>query len=197
MRSQMRETRKRKDRVMSRLHTPTLETAPAAAQPMLHAVRRHLGIAPNLVRIIANSPAALQGYLALDGALANGELDRSTRERIALAVSEVNGCDYCLSAHTYLGKNVAHLDEAEIARNRDGASADPKADAALRFAVRVVRDRGHVTDADLAALKAAGYGDGAAIEVVVNVALSMLTNFVNNVADTEIDFPVVARRQAA
>ena len=128
---------------MSRIPTPaTIEAAPAAAQPLLQAVKKQLGMAPNLFRLVSNSPAALEGYLGLSGALAKGELPAATRERIALAVAEINGCDYCLSAHTYLGRNVAKLDEAEIAANRRGRSNDAKADAAVRFAVQVTERRG-------------------------------------------------------
>jgi len=120
---------------MSRLATPaSIEAAPVASHAALLAVQKQLGVAPNLFRLVATSPAALQGYLGLNGALGKGELDARTRERIALAVAEINGCDYCLSAHTYLGKNLAKLDDAEIERNREGGSTDPKADAAVRFA---------------------------------------------------------------
>src|SRR3978361_1576271 len=113
---------------MSRLPTPpSIETSPAASQPLLQAVKKQLGVAPNLFRLVANSPAALEAYLGMNGALAKGALPAQTRERIALAVAEINGCDYCLSAHTYLGKNLAKLDDAEITANRSGASNDPTA----------------------------------------------------------------------
>jgi AhpD family alkylhydroperoxidase len=129
---------------MSRLAIPaTIAAAPAASQPLLDAVQKQLGGVPNLFRLVSNSPAALEGYLGLTGALAKGTLPAQTRERIALAVAETNGCDYCLSAHTYLAKNLAKLDDAEIAANRLGHSNDPKADAAVSFAVKLVRERGH------------------------------------------------------
>ena len=180
---------------MSRIPTPaSIEASPAAAQPLLDAVKKQLGIVPNLFRVVGNSPAALEGYLGLNAALGKGLLDARTRERIALAVAELNGCDYCLSAHTYLGKNVAKLDDAELAANREGGSSDAKADAALRFAAKVVRERGHVTDADVKTVKAAGYSDAQVIEIVLHVALNTLTNYVNEVAKTDIDFPVVTHR---
>jgi uncharacterized peroxidase-related enzyme len=182
---------------MPRLPTPvSIEASPAAAQPLLRAVKKQLGVVPNLFRVVANSPAALEGYLGLNGALGKGELEAATRERIALAVAEVNGCDYCLSAHSYLGKNLAKLSEAEIAANRDGSSTDAKADAAVRFAVKLVKTRGHVSDADVQAVKKAGYSDAQVIEIVLHVALNTLTNYVNEVAKTEIDFPVVTARAA-
>ena len=176
---------------MSRIFTPaTIDHAPAVSRPMLEAVTRQLGVAPNLFRVVANSPAALEGYLGMSGALAKGTLPAQTRERIALAVAQVNGCDYCLAAHTYLGKNLAKLDDAEIAANRHGGSRDPKADAAVRFAVKVIRDRGHVTDDDVQAVRMAGYDDAQMVEIVQHVALNTWTNYINEVAGTEIDFPV-------
>lgn len=183
---------------MSRLPTPaTVEAAPAASQPMLEAVRKQLGVVPNLFRLVSTSPVALEGYLGLSAALGKGALPAQTRERIALAVAEINGCDYCLSAHTYLGKNLAKLDDSEIAANRSGASNDPKADAAVRFAAKVARERGHVGEDALRAVKLAGYSDAQVIEMVLHVALNTWTNYINEVAKTDIDFPVVTSRKAA
>lgn len=177
---------------MSRIQTPaSIEASPAAAQPLLEGVKKQLGVVPNLFRVVGNSPAALEGYLGLNGALGKGTLDARTRERIALTVAEINGCDYCLSAHTYLGKNVAKLDDAELAANRDASSSDAKAKAALHFAAKVVRERGHVSDVDVQDVKDAGYTEAQVIEIVLHVALNTLTNYVNEVARTEIDFPVV------
>ena len=140
-------------------------------------------------RLVANSPAALEGYLGMSGALAKGSLPAATRERIALAVAQINDCGYCLSAHSYLGKNLAKLSDAEITANRHGGSLDPKADAAVRFAAKVVRERGHVSDADVQAVRMAGYDDAQIVEIVQHVALNTWTNYVNSVAQTEIDFP--------
>jgi uncharacterized peroxidase-related enzyme len=183
---------------MTRIATPvSIEASPAASQPLLQAVHKQLGSVPNLFRVVGNSPASLEGYLGFNGALAKGKLDAKTRERIALAVAEINGCGYCLAAHTYLGKNLAKLDDAEIALNRSGMSNDAKADAAVRFAAKVVAARGHVVTSDLDAVRAAGYGDAEIVEIVLHVALNTLTNYVNEVAGTEIDFPVVAARKAA
>jgi uncharacterized peroxidase-related enzyme len=175
---------------MSRITVPTRETAPAASQPLLEAVNKQLGVVPNLFRLVSLSPAALQGFLGLNSALTK-TLDLKMRERIAIAVAQVNGCDYCLSAHTYLGLNFAKIDRAEVARNRDGGSSDPKAEAAVHFAARVAQTRGKVGDADIEAVKKAGYSDAQIVEIVAVVAENVLTNFVNNVAETDIDFPVV------
>lgn len=183
---------------MPRITTPaSIETGPGASQPLLQAVKKQLGSVPNLFRVVANSPAALEGYLGLNGALAKGKLDGGTRERIALAIAEINGCNYCLAAHSYLARNLAKLDDAEIAANRNGSSNDPKADAAVRFAVKGATERGHVTNTDLETVRAAGFGDAEIIEIALHVALNTLTNYVNEVAQTDIDFPKVADRKAA
>jgi uncharacterized peroxidase-related enzyme len=175
----------------------TIDDAPPAARPQLEAVKKMLGSVPNLFRMVANSPAALEGYVGLLGALSKGSLPAATHERIALAIAETNGCDYCLSAHAWLGQNVAKLDDAEMAANRRGASLDPRADAAVRFARQVVERRGHVNDAELRAVREAGYDDAQIIEIVQHVALNTWTNYVNSVAQTVVDFPVVSARKAA
>lgn len=183
---------------MSRFQIPaSINAAPPASQPLLEGVQTMLGSVPNLFRLISNSPAALEGHLGMFGALAKGALPAPTRERIALAVAEINGCDYCLSAHTYLGANLARLDADEIAANRDGRSNDPKADAAVRFAAAVAHQRGRVSTAELQAVRDAGYSDPQIIEIVQHVALNVWTNYLNNVAHTDIDFPVATARKAA
>jgi uncharacterized peroxidase-related enzyme len=179
---------------VSRIAIPSLEASPDASRPLLDAVTRQLGSAPNMFRLLGQSPAALEGYLGLSGALGKGALDARTRTRIAMLVAELNRCDYCLSAHTYLGKHLAKLDDAELSANRDAASSDPRAAAALRFARAVVLERGRVSAAALEAVKAAGHTDAQVIEIVLHVAVNTLTNYVNNVAGTDVDFPAVAHR---
>ena len=181
---------------MSRLSIPARDDAPAAAQPLLDAVHAQLGVVPNMFRLIANSPAALEGFLGLSSALKKS-LDLKTRNRIALAVAQVNGCDYCLSAHSYLATNLAKLSPEEIAHNRKGGSEDRKADAAVRFAAKVTQERGHVTEADIAAVRLAGHTDAQIVEIVAMVAENSFTNFLNEVAKTDIDFPVVRASEAA
>jgi uncharacterized peroxidase-related enzyme len=183
---------------MSRLTIPTVEQSVEASKPLLAAVHKQLGVVPNMMKLIGNSPAALEGYLSLNGALAKGKLNTKLRESIALAIAEFNGCDYCLSAHDYLGKNVAELNQQEIDAARDGRADDSRTNAALIFARRVAESRGRVSGSDLATLREAGFDDAGVIEIVVNVAVNVLTNYVNNVALTNIDFPKVeARRPAA
>ncbi len=182
---------------MSRLSIPTVETSPEASKPLLAAVKQSLGVVPNLMKLVGHSPAALEGYLSLNGALAKGTLDAKLRERLALAVAEFNGCDYCLSAHDYLGRHVAKLSGHEIDAARDFHSEDVRANVALRFARRVVELRGRVSDTDLATLRNAGFDEAATVEIVATVALNVLTNYVNNVAQTDIDFPKVTAKSVA
>jgi uncharacterized peroxidase-related enzyme len=175
---------------MSRLAIPTRDGVPEASKPFLDAVHKRLGVVPNMFRLIAQSPAALQGFTANNGALTK-TLDVKTRERIALAVAQVNGCDYCLSAHSYLGLNLAKISPEEVALSRKGQSGDAKADAAVRFAAKVVRERGHITEADIKALRDAGFSDGQIVEILAVTAENIFTNLLNVVAETDIDFPVV------
>jgi uncharacterized peroxidase-related enzyme len=179
---------------MNRLPIPSVESAPNASQPLLAAVKQQLGMVPNLMKVLAHSPAGLGAYLGFSAATAGGALDAATRERIALAVAEANGCEYCLSAHTYLGKNVAKLSAEELDAARDGRSSDAKSHALLQFAQAVVAERGRVSDGALQAFLAAGYGPDAVVEVVANVALNVFTNYLNNVARTTVDFPHVHPR---
>ena len=183
---------------MSRFTYPdSIETAPDASQPLLEGVKKQLGSVPNLFRLASLSPAALEGYLGMFGALGKGRLPAATRERIALAIAEYNGCGYCLSAHTYLGTNLAKLSPEEIAANRAGYSRDPKADAAVRFARNIAENRGHIAKTDLNAVRLAGYDDGQIIEIIQHVSLNIWTNYLNEVAKIEIDFPVVTPGVAA
>jgi uncharacterized peroxidase-related enzyme len=175
---------------MSRIAIPARDAAPAASQPILDAVNAQLGMVPNLYRLAAVSPTALAGLTSLGGALAKA-LDVKTRERIALAVAEVNGCEYCLAAHSYIGVNLAKLSPEEVALNRKGGSSDAKADAAVRFAKSVAETRGKVSDADLAAVRDAGFTDAQVVEIVALVAENLFTNVLNNVAKTDVDFPAV------
>ena len=182
---------------MSRISIPTVDQSFEASKPLLAAVQKALGVTPNLMKLLGHSPAALEGYLSLNGAVGKGQLSVQLRERIALTIAAYNGCDYCLSAHDYLGQNVAKLSRSELDAARDGHSEDASTQAALHFALQVAQTRGHVSDADLAGLHRAGFDEAGVLEIVVNVALNVLTNYVNNVALTEIDFPQISAKRAA
>jgi uncharacterized peroxidase-related enzyme len=184
-----------KEKPMSRLTIPAREGVPEASKPVLDAVQKQLGVVPNMFRLIAQSPAALQGFAANNGALGK-TLDVKTRERIALAVAQVNGCDYCLSAHTYLGLNLAKITPEEVALNRQGKSSDTKANAAVNFAAKVVRERGHISSADVNTVRDAGFTDGQIVEILAVTAENIFTNLLNVVAETDIDFPVIHAGEA-
>ena len=176
--------------MMSRLQTINPDTAKGRTKELLDAVKEKMGRVPNITRLMANSPAALQGYLSFSGALADGALEPQLRERIAIAVANANACEYCLSAHTAVGKMVG-LSTEELEEAQHGRSIDERAAAALRFATKLVRERGWVSDEDVEALRQAGFGDGDIAEIVALVALNIFTNYFNHVAETEIDFPKV------
>jgi uncharacterized peroxidase-related enzyme len=186
-----------KETTMSRISIPSVENSADASKPLLAAVQKQMGVVPNLMKLIGHSPAALEGYLSLNGALAKGKLSVQLRERIALTIAEYNGCDYCLSAHDYLGRHVAKLSSAELEAARNGRSEDARTEVALQFALRVAQSRGKVSDADLAALRLAGFDEAAVVEIVAHVAVNILTNYINNLALTDIDFPVVQAKLAA
>jgi AhpD family alkylhydroperoxidase len=145
----------------------------------------------NIFRGMANSPAVLDGYLKFSGALEAGHLDAKTRHAIALTVGQTNQCEYCLSAHTMLGKN-AGLDDASVKNARMGKSTDAKMNAALTLAKQLADKKGMVSDTELSAAKSAGLSDGDVAEVVANVALNVFTNYFNNANQTEVDLPKVS-----
>jgi len=174
---------------MSRIPAIDPASTTGKTHDLLAAVGKALGMVPNLFRVAAQSPAALEGLVALNGALQRAALPGKTREAVALAVAQANLCDYCLSAHTVLGKG-AGLTGDEIAASRDAKSSDERTAAALRLARATVTSRGHIDDAELATARRT-LGEGEIVEVVALVALNVLTNYLNSVAGTGIDFPPV------
>jgi len=173
---------------MSRLETITTEQATGKTADLFVAVQKKMGMVPNLVRVMGNSPAALESYLQFSGSLAGGVLTAKERELIALTVGEANSCDYCLAAHSALGK-MAGLSPDQIRDARSGTAIESKTDSLVKFARKLVTERGHVSDADIATLKSHGYTDGHVAEIVAGVALNIYTNYFNHVAETEVDFP--------
>jgi uncharacterized peroxidase-related enzyme len=176
---------------MSRLPVIQTESATGKAKELLEGVQAKLKITPNMTRVMANSPAVLQGYLAFSGALAGGVLNAKLREQLALAVGEQNSCEYCVSAHTAIGK-MTGLTDSEADAARSARSDSPKIDAALHFAHEVVAKKGQPTDADFAQVRAAGWNDAEIAEIIAHVALNIFTNYFNNATQVEVDFPKVA-----
>ncbi len=181
---------------MSRLPAIQTETAMGKAEELLEGVQAKLKITPNMTRVMANSPAVLQGYLSFSGALAAGSLDAKLREEIALEVGEQNACQYCVSAHTAIGK-MTGLTDSEIEAARDAQSGSAKNTAALKFAREIVAKKGRATDADVQAVRSGGFTDGETAEIIAHVALNVFTNYFNNTAGVEVDFPKMALRQTA
>jgi uncharacterized peroxidase-related enzyme len=173
---------------MSRINPINQENANPKALEILTAVNKAMGIVPNMVATMAQSPAVANAYVAFSHALSQGSLSAKSRERLALVVAEKNSCDYCLAAHTFLGQK-AGLSADEVVSARRGTSDEPKVAAALAFATKVVEQRGQVTDADVAAVRQAGFSDGEIAEIIANVVLNIFTNYFNVVAGVEIDFP--------
>ena len=181
---------------MSRINPITAANADPKQQEILKKVEKAFGGVPNVIGTLAQSPSAATAYLGFKQALSLGTLSRPVRERIALTVGQANSCHYCVAAHTALGAK-AGLSKNELLSARQGDSEDKRTAAALRFAGRVVEQRGEISDSDLDDLRAHGFSDGETLEIVANVVLNILTNYVNHIAGTEIDFPIAPDLAAA
>ncbi|MCH8840010.1 MAG: carboxymuconolactone decarboxylase family protein [Planctomycetes bacterium] len=175
---------------MPRLKAIEPDQATGQAKQLLDGLHEKYGMVPNLARTLANSPAALQGYLALGEALDGAALPAKLRAQSAWTVSEANGCGYCVAAHCAIGKSVG-LSDGELTDARQSTSPDSKVDAALHFARLLVENRGWVSDEDLDRVRRAGYGDGEIAEIVAVVAWKTFANYFNHVAGTKVDFPEV------
>lgn len=151
---------------------------------------------PNFIRVLANSPAALSAFLGIHSIAGAGTLDPKTRERIALAVAEQNACQYCVSAHTAIGRK-AGLDSQELLASRMGRSSDAKAEAALQFARTLVEHTGQVSKAEFDAVREAGHCDAEIVEIITHVALNIFTNLLGKATRVEIDFPEVQLNKVA
>lgn len=180
---------------MPRITIVDPQTAKAEVKPMLDAVQAKLGMTPNFIRVLANSPVALEGFLGLYTIAGKGALDASTRTRIALAVAEQNACQYCVSAHTAIGRSVG-LGEDEMVAARQGGSRDAKAAAAVRFARALVASTGAVSSAEFDAARA-DLSEEEVVEVIAHVALNIFTNLIGKSTQVAIDFPEVALHRAA
>jgi len=174
----------------TRIETINPETTTGASKELFDAVNKKLGFIPNLIKVFGNSPATLKAYLTLGEIAGSGNFSGKFREQLALAIAEENSCNYCLSAHTAVGKmNGLTLEQTES--NRQGKSDDVKVEAGLQFAQLVTKDWGQVSANAIQAVKDAGYTDGDILEIILNVVANTLTNYVNHIAETEVDFPKV------
>lgn len=178
---------------MSRIDLTTADTAPESSRPLLGQIHAAFGATPNMFRAVANSPAALTSMWSAFGALGNGTLGAKLGEQIAVAVADINDCEYCLAAHTALGRKAgASADEMSAAQA--GQSQDPKTAAVLSFVTTVVRQRAKIAADDVDALRAAGISEGEVMEIMAHIALNLFTNYVNVALDVPVDFPQVKLR---
>jgi uncharacterized peroxidase-related enzyme len=175
---------------MSRLTAPALEDIPAGAQSILDGIRKQLGFAPGMFDTLAANPAVLEIVMSLQGSIGR-LLDAKTRHTIALAVSQSNDCDYCQALHTYVSSKLGGMSTDDIELARTGSSTDPRRAAVARFVQRVIETRGQVGDADIAAVRTAGYSDAEILAIVTVAVVSLLTNYLNNVNQTVVDVPVL------
>ena len=176
---------------MTRLRALDPDEATGKSKELFDGINRKLGMVPNMMRTMGNSSAVLEGYLNLNDSLSKGTLGARISELIAITVAETNSCSYCLSAHSYIGENLIKIEGSAIAEARKGQSDDQKTQSALQFAKTLVNKRGLVDAEDVEAVKSAGYSDGEVAEIVAHVGLNTLTNYLNNTAATDIDFPEV------
>ncbi len=163
---------------------------------MFAEIKGAFGVVPKMFQVTGNSPAALASMWGSFGALGAGTLDAKLGEQIAVAVANANSCAYCLSAHTALGRK-AGASQDEMSEAQLGSSSNPRTAAALTFALELVEKRGHVSDADMRAIAAAGYTEGEIVEIVAHVALNLFTNYINVALEVPNDFPVVSFRAPA
>lgn len=175
---------------MPRINPVVSSNVDAKVSATLSQVKASLGMVPNLFATLPQAPVALDGFLSLSKALSRSRLSAAQREMIALAVGQENECQYCLSAHTALAK-AAGVSDADALKARAGDGADPFEHELASFAKKIVRQRGHVADNDIENARKAGIDEGLMMEIVAHVAANTFTNYANEVAGTEIDFPVV------
>jgi len=175
---------------MPRLQAVEPETSTGQTKEVLDAVKQKIGRVPNIFKLMANSPAAVKGYLDFSAALAGGVLSPQLREQIAITCAEVNVCEYCLSAHVAIAKSIGMTD-SEIEKARTERASDPRADAILTFVRAVVLRRADITDAYVAQLRECGVTDAEIAEIIANIALNVFTNYFNVISQTENDFPQV------
>lgn len=181
---------------MARIAAVDIEGSTGKTRQMFDGVKAKLGLVPNMMRTMANSEAVLQGYLGLSGALGAGLLNAKLRQELALITAQSNGCDYCLSAHTLLGKG-AGLTDGEMVEARKGHGLDGKSTAALKFATEVLNKKGQVSVEELQAVRDAGFSEGEVAEIIAHVALNVFTNYFNVALSTDIDFPKVSAKELA
>lgn len=181
---------------MSRINVVTADQANEEQLELFKAIEQQLGIVPNFLKVFANSPVALRAFLGLHSIANEGDLDGKTKERIALGLAEQNACQYCVSAHTAIGKSVG-LSGDEILANRAGGSQDARAGVAVKFSRSLAENNGDVTTAELLEIRNAGYSDAEIVEIITHVGMNVLTNILGKASRVDIDFPKVELQKAS
>lgn len=177
---------------MPRLNVVTPEQATGQTKELYNAIERAVGGIPNIYQGVGNSAAALEGVLHIGEVLKKGRLTSAEIEAIKLAVSETYGCNYCLAAHSLLGKKAGLTDE-EVISIRRGASQKPKIGALVKFVNAVIQPQARVSDDEVRAVRTAGYNDAQIAETLLTVAQTVFTNLFNRVHQTPLDFPPAAK----
>jgi uncharacterized peroxidase-related enzyme len=173
---------------------PAIATGQTSEQ--LAQIKGAFGMVPNMFKAAANSPAALSSLWGAFGALGTGRLGAKLGEQIAVAIADRNNCNYCLAAHTGLGRKSGATAQ-EMSDAQVGRSTDPRTAAALTFALAVVNERAGIETADVDALRSAGFDDEEIVEIVAHIALNLFTNYLNVALDVPVDFPGVKLTRAA
>ena len=182
---------------MPRLKALDPETTTGKSKDLFNAIQNKLGMVPNMMRTMGNSPAVLNGYLSFSGALGEGKLGNKLGALIAITVANANACAYCNAAHSFIGEKLAHIDLDSIADARNGVSEDPRIQAALDFSRALVEKKGLIDDADMIAVRSSGFDDAGIAEIIAHVGLNILTNYFNKASQTAVDFPEVDLLEAA
>jgi uncharacterized peroxidase-related enzyme len=184
------------ENLVSRIPVVDNTQANEEQKALLDAIHTQLGAVPNFLRVLANSPVALRAFLGLHGVANAGTLDALTRGRIALALAQQNGCEYCVSAHTAIGQKTG-LSKEEVAAARAGTSEDAQAAVAVKFARSLMENRGEISAVELAQVRSAGYSDSDIVEIITHVGMNFLTNVLGKASQVEIDFPKVSLNPTA
>ncbi|HWX48918.1 MAG TPA: peroxidase-related enzyme [Roseomonas sp.] len=181
---------------MARVNLVEPATASSEAAALLKEIHQAFKVTPNMFRAVANSPAALKSMWGAFGALGEGRIGPKLGEQIAVAIADRNACQYCLSAHTALGRKAGATAD-EMTEAQAGRATDPRTAAALAFALKVVENRAKISGEEVEALRKAGFDDGEIVEILAHVALNLFTNYVNVALDVPLDFPAVQLRKVA
>ena len=176
---------------MQRITALNPDTTTGKSKELFNAVQTKLGMVPNMMRTMGNSPAVLSGYLSFSGALGESSIGAKLGEQIALTVANANSCEYCNAAHSFIAEKLAGLDIESIVNAKEGKAGDAKIQVALTFARTLVIKKGKVNDADVNTLKDAGYNEAAIAEIIAHTALNIFTNYFNNATNVLVDFPQV------